>query len=185
MKPHEESIYQEYANWKITHHDLLQHLKENHSDLMIRFRHVLDVTDFLYDKLIDDPNFTEEEHHIFETGFYYIFDQIDKINQLCQDVFHGKMDELEKYTKEVNLLLSTIDFQNELLSHEQVTQDAIDDFHDFETMIESQIRNKQHVSNELFDKLDHMSYRIFNQLNIEFYPINDIFFDIADELGIL
>ena len=65
----DELKYHEYANWKMENHDLLKYLTENNSDLMIRFKHVLDVTDYLYNKLIDDPNFSEDEDQIFETGF--------------------------------------------------------------------------------------------------------------------
>lgn len=185
MKPHEESIYQEYANWKVEHHDLIEYLRNTDSDLMIRFQHVLDVTNFLYDKLIDDPSFSEEENQIFETGFYYLFDQIDIINDLSQTVFQGKIDDLEMFTKEVNLLLSIIDFQNELMSHEPQQLEALNKLHQYETLIESQIRQQEHVSVEMFEKIDEESLRIFNEAGIDFYSINDIFFDIADELGIL
>ena len=78
----DERVYHEYANWKLEHHDLLKYLVDNESDLTLRFKHVIDVTDYLYDKLIDDPNFSEEEDHIFETGFYYLFDQIEEIVKL-------------------------------------------------------------------------------------------------------
>jgi hypothetical protein len=37
----------------------------------------------------------------------------------------------------------------------------------------------------MFDHLDSISYEIFNKLNVEYYPIDDIFLEIADELGIL
>ena len=77
----DELKYHEYANWKLEHHELLKYLTENNSNLMIRFKHVLDVTDYLYDKLIDSKIFSEDEDQIFETGFYYLFDQIDKISQ--------------------------------------------------------------------------------------------------------
>ena len=185
MSTRDESVYHEYANWKLENHDLFKYLRENDSDLIIRFKHVFDVTDFLYDKLIDDPSFSDEENQIFETGFYYVFDQMDKIQQILKDTYNDQIADLEKQAKDINLLLSTIDFQNELLSVESYNQKDLDDLIQFEKEVETKIRNKEVISQETFEALDQLSYRIFHDMNVEYYPINDIFFDIADELGIL
>jgi hypothetical protein len=75
----DEKLYHEYANWKIEHHQLLKELVDRDSDLIIRFKHVIDVIDHLYDRLIDDTHYTDEEDQIFETGFYYLVDQIEEI----------------------------------------------------------------------------------------------------------
>jgi hypothetical protein len=37
----------------------------------------------------------------------------------------------------------------------------------------------------MFKRLDRMTFKIFQKLNVEYFPINDIFLQIADELGIL
>ena len=165
-------------------HDLLKNLTENNSDLMIRFKHVLDVTDYLYNKLIDDPNFSEDEDQIFETGFYYLFDQIDKITQLLKP-YQNEFKALEKRAKEINLLLSAIDFQNELATLEDYDDTDMADLIDFEQEITKKIENKEEVEEDMYEKLDRITFEIFNKLDVEYYPINDIFLEIADELGIL
>jgi hypothetical protein len=180
----DELKYHEYANWKIENHDLLKYLTENNSDLMIRFKHVLDVTDYLYNKLIDDPNFSEDEDQIFETGFYYLFDQIDKITQLLKP-YQNEFKALEKRAKEINLLLSAIDFQNELATLEDYDDTDMADLIDFEQEITKKIENKEEVEEDMYEKLDRITFEIFNKLDVEYYPINDIFLEIADELGIL
>lgn len=179
-----ELKYHEYANWKLEHHELLKYLTDNDSHLMLRFKHVLDVTDYLYDKLIDDPNFSDDEDHIFETGFYYLFDQIDKIDELLKPYQH-QFEELEKIAKEINLLLLTIDFQNELASFEDYDEDDMADLIDFEEELTRKLENKETVPEDMFKKLDQMTEEIFRKLDVEYYPINNIFLEIADELGIL
>lgn len=181
----DERVYHEYANWKIENYDLLKYLVESNSDLIIRFKHVIDVTDFLYDRLIDDQNYTDDEDQIFETGFYYLFDQIDEIVTLLKSSYKNNIKDLEQRAKDVNLLLSTIDFQNELLGVENFEQKDLEKLVDFEQNILKLLENKQEVPINLYEELDQMTLEIFNKLNLEYFPVNDIFLEIADELGIL
>lgn len=181
----DERIYHEYANWKIENHELLTYLVENNSDLIVRFKHVIEVIDHLYDKLIDDVSYSEEEDQIFETGFYYLFDQIDEILGLLKKSYQNNIKDLELRANDVNLLLSAIDFQNELLGVENFEQKDMDLLVDFEQNILKLLENKEDVPKELYEKLDLMSLEIFNKLNMEYFPINDIFLEIADELGII
>ena len=181
----DESIYHEYANWKLEVNDLVTYLRKSDSSLIVRFKHVFDVTDYLYDKLIDDPKFSEEENQIFETGFYYVYDQIDQIQKLLNETYDNQLESLEKYAKDINLFLTTINFQNELLSTENYKQRDLDKLIAFEKEIEEKLFNKESISKEMFDRLDHMTYQIFYDMDVDYYPINDIFFEIADELGIL
>jgi hypothetical protein len=181
----DERIYHEYANWKLENHDLLKYLVDSNSDLIIRFKHVIDVIDYLYDKLIDDQSYSDEENHIFETGFYYMFDQVEEILNLLNKSYHNNIKDLELRAKDVNLLLSTIDFQNELLGVENFEQKDMDQLIEFEQEVLKRLENKEEVPIDLFDKLDEYTLSLFQKLDVEYFPINDIFLEIADELGIL
>jgi hypothetical protein len=181
----DERIYHEYANWKLENHDLLKYLVDSNSDLIIRFKHVIDVIDYLYDKLIDDKNYSDEESHIFETGFYYMFDQVEEILSLLNKSYHNNIKDLELRAKDVNLLLSTIDFQNELLGVENFEQKDMDQLIEFEQEVLKRLENKEEVPIDLFNQLDQYTLTLFQKLEVEYFPINDIFLEIADELGIL
>lgn len=181
----DEQIYHEYANWKLEHHDLIKYLREHDSDLILRFKHIFEVTDYLYDQLIDDPEFSDEQHEIFETGFYYLFDQMDKIQELLKESYHNDIKALEKFSKEVNLLLSTIDFQNELLSIEDYDINHMNQLLDFENDVLDKLEHQEVIPEEMYDQLDDMTFKMFKEMDVEFYPIQDIFLEIADELGII
>ncbi len=181
----DEKIYHEYANWKLEHHELLKHLLETDSKLVFRFKHVLDVVDYLYDKLIDDPEYNEDEHNIFETGFYYVFDQFEEINQLLKNSYQNDVSKLESHAQDVNLLLDTIDFQNELLTAENFEQDDMQKLIDFEKDILKRLEANEQVPGDMYQTLDQITLEIFNKMNHAYYPVNDIFYEIADELGIL
>jgi len=181
----DEQIYHEYANWKLEHGDLIKYLREHDSDLILRFKHIFEVTDYLYDQLIDDPSFTEEQNEIFETGFYYLFDQIDKIQELLKGSYQNDIKALEKFSKEVNLLLSTIDFQNELLSLEEYDVNHMNQLLSFESDVLDKLEHQESIPNEMFEQLDEMTFKMFKEMDVDYYPIQDIFLEIADELGII
>lgn len=181
----DERVYHEYANWKIENHELLKYLIDSNSDLLIRFKHVLDVTDFLYDKLIDDNQYTDDEDHIFETGFYYVADQMDQITRLLKENYANKIKDLELRAHDVNLLLSAIDFQNEIVSLEKFEQKDLDSLIKFEEEVLKILQNKGEVPKDMYQKLDDLTYDIFQRLEVDYFPIDDIFLEIADELGIL
>src|SRR5690606_33398680 len=108
----DELIYHEYAGWKLEYNELLENLKTLNSPLYSRVETILNVLDFLYDKLIDDPAYSEEEDQIFETGFQYVYDQIKQIDTLLKDIYKGDVKALNDNSKEINLLLNTVDFEN-------------------------------------------------------------------------
>lgn len=181
----EERIYHEYASWKLEKIELIVQLKDQSSNLIVRFNHVMDVIDFLYDKMVETLQYTEEEFNIFKTGFYYIAQQIDEIETLLREHYQDDLSALEVRSKEVNLLLSTIDFQNELMGIEAFEQKDLDQLMDFENDVLSKLKQKQEIPASMFEALDTMTLEIFTRLNVEFYSINDIFLEIADELGII
>lgn len=180
----DEKMYHDYASWKMENHDLLKYLMDHNSDLILRFKHVIDVTDFLYDKLIDDETYSDEDDHIFETGFYYLYDQIEEIVKLLK-IYNNNIKDLELRAKDVNLLLSTIDFQNELLSADDYEQKDMDQLVLFEQEVLNKLEKKEVIPFSMFEKLDSITLDMFSKHKIEYYPINSIFLEIADELGIL
>ncbi len=181
----DELIYHEYAGWKLEHSELLNNLKQLDSPLLVRFENVLSVIGFLYDKLIDDPEFNEDDHEIFSTGFYYVFDQIEEIKKVLKDVYHNDYLELNLDSKKINLLLNTIDFQNELLSLDNYDQASMQFLLDFEAEVLEKLSKKQSIEESMYKKLDIESLKMFKKMQVDYYPIDTIFLEIADELGII
>ncbi|TNF09040.1 MAG: hypothetical protein EP317_01750 [Bacillota bacterium] len=181
----DELIYHEFANWKIEHHDLLKYLMEADSGLMIHFKHVLEVIDYLYDKLIDDMTYTDEEDQIFETGFLYVLEQVDKLNEVLNKSYQNNLEDLEKHAKDLNLLLATVDFQNELLGMENFDQKDLDKLISFEKYVNDMLNRKKEIPLDKFSEFDHLTDEIFSKFDYDFYTVNQIFLEIADELGIL
>ena len=68
---------------------------------------------------------------------------------------------LEKRAKEINLLLSAIDFQNELATLEDYDDTDMADLIDFEQEITKKIENKEEVEQDMYEKLDRITFEIF------------------------
>lgn len=181
----DELIYHEYAGWKLEHSELINNLKQLDSLLILRFENVLNVIDHLYDKLIDDPEFNEDDHDNFTFGFYYVFDQIEEIKRVLAEYYQNDYLLLNLDAKKVNLLLNTIDFQNELLNVENYDQQSMQFLLDFESKIIEKLTNKETIEDAMYEALDIESLKMFKKMNLEFYPIDSIFLEIADELGLI
>lgn len=181
----DERVYHEYVNWKIENHDLLKYLTDNNSDLIIRSRHIMDVVEHFYDKLVDDIDYSEEDDNIFKTGFYYLAEQIEEIKRLMEKAYQNDVKYLEKRAKDVNLMLNAVDFYHEVSSVENRLKSDSDDLEAFIIEVTQLLEDKEDIPKYMFEKLDKITYEMYNRLDIRDIPLNAIFLEIADELGIL
>jgi len=181
----DELIYHEYAGWKLEHCELLNNLKELDSPIGLRVSNILSVLDFLYDKLIDDPSYSDEEDGIFNVGFQYIHQQVDEISSIISDIYNEDFEAFSNDGIKVNLLLNTIGFQEELLNYENLDTEGLNFFLNFEQEIIEKLKKKETIDESMFKRLDNESDKIFKRLSVDYYPIEIIFLEIADELGII
>lgn len=181
----DEKVYNEFANWKLENNDFLLKLEKEASGIFFRFKHVIKVVDHYYNKLIDDTEFNDDDDAIFRTGYYYLVDQLEDIKTLLSKVYKNNISELEKHSKEINLFLNTIDFQTELLNNELDDKEDIQRLMDFDQEVYDYITDKNPIPEDFYEELDLLTFKIFRRLNINYYSINDIFLEIADELNIL
>lgn len=181
----DETTYREFANWKLENNDLIKALNEQASGIFYRFKHIIDVIDFYYNKLIDDVNYSEEDDAIFKTGFYYLADQIEDVKIILKKVYKDDITELEKHAKEINLFLNTLDFQTELFNSELEQDEDIQRLMSFDQDVYNFIMEKKEVPENYYEELDLLTLKIYKKLDLSFYSINDIFLEIADELNIV
>ena len=176
-------IYIDYANWKLEKYDLISTLVKNKSKAIARFTSVIAVVDYLYDKFVNEKSLDEDLELIFSSGFDYIYDEFMMIETLLQNKFNNDYNELEKYSKTINLLLYINDFQNEALNYEEGKFDLkpLDDLND---KVMKFLDNKKNAPDEYFAILSDITSSMFDNLDEEFHTIDQIYYEIAVELGI-
>lgn len=179
------NLYQDYLCFKEDKQELINFFIENDSNIIVRFKHVLAIIDFLYDKYCDNSTLDSNEELIFETGYTYVFDRFNIIELLLNKTFNKDLEELEKFSKTINLVLYVNDFKDEVLNIDDTNKSAIDEFSQYEDKILSLLENKEHATDIDFALLDDISVRVFSEMNTDFYGINEIFYDIGLKLEII
>lgn len=176
-------IFNDYVNWKFENHELIQNLVNRKSVTIARFTSVIVVVDYLYDQYLKNKKLTEDEQVFFEIGFDYIHDNFYTIKTLLDYNFDSNYDALEKCGKTINLLLYVNEFQAELLAADGFEKD-LKKIDDFETNIIEHLERKENVPDAYFPMLNDIISPIFERNNIEYNPIESIFFEVALEYNL-
>lgn len=175
-------IYTDYVNWKFENHDLIHQLVSNKSKTITRFTSVIAVVDYLYDQFIKRGNLTEDEELFFSMGFDYIHDNFYTIKTILEFKFNQDYKEMENYAKTINLLLYVNEFQSELLNQHKAID--LEPLNQFEQQVNSYLDKKENVPDVFFPMLDDIINPIYERYQIEFNPIESIYYEIAVEYGI-
>lgn len=179
----EDVIYTDYANWLLEIDDLLKLLKNQESFVYYRYKHILDVLNHLYYIKVETNDLTDEQDDIFSVGFSYLFDQFDQIDLLLKHTYNNELKELHLQQKTIELLLSIHEFQIDVEAI--IGTKEMEEFLELEDEVNIYINEKKEAPENLFEKLNAISANIYEKNNLDYYPISEIFFDIAIEYNLV
>ena len=186
MEQNLENQYLDYASWKKTNEKLIDFLIKKNSKIIARFRYVLMVVDYLFDKVVyERMKLSIEEEEVFEVGYQYIFDRFNTIQLVAEHVFNNNYDAMEHFAKSINLLFYILDFEDEIDSLEGDHKEEHKRFADLEDNVMQMIEAKIQVPDEYYALVDDVSLAVFDGLGVNYYGITDIFYDVAIELGLI
>ena len=186
MEQNLENQYLDYASWKKTNEKLIDFLIKKNSKIIARFRYVLMVVDYLFDKVVyERMKLSIVEEEVFEVGYQYIFDRFNTIQLVAEHVFNNNYDAMEHFAKSINLLFYILDFEDEIDSLEGDHKEEHKRFADLEDNVMQMIEAKIQVPDEYYDLVDDISLAVFDGLGVNYFGITDIFYDVAIELGLI
>lgn len=177
-------IYTDYANWKFENHEFIHELVQRKSKTIARFSSVIVVVDYLYEKYLEKNSLLEEEEIFFQCGFDYIHDNFYTIKTLLDYQFSKNYDDLESCSKTINLLLYIHEFQSELLNYDHIDLKDVQQLDDFEYKINEFLDKKENVPDVYFPMVNDIIDKVFEKNNLDFQPIESIFYEAAIEYGI-
>lgn len=179
------NFYEDYLAFKEDKYELIKFLVNNNSNTIVRFKHVLAVIDFIYERHCSDVKIDADEENIFQTGYNYIFERFNLIELMLTKIFDNNLEEMELYSKTINIILYINDFKDEVLNLDEDNKTEIDNLNEFEESILLLLENKEHATDVEFGLLNELSMKVFDDLGEEYYGLNEIFYDIALEYGII
>lgn len=184
MRP-DEKIYNEYAGWQLENNDLLKKIKTDSDNIYMRIKHVFDVIDYLYMKLTENESYSEEEDQIFKTGYFYVAHQINEIEHIVKHYYNNDFKLANAKSSEINLLLNTQDFQAEVFNSELESSQDVEELLKFDQKILNYLNKQSKVPKKIYDELDNLLMKVFDDSEINYLTVNNIFLEIAAELNIL
>lgn len=179
------NFYEDYLAFKEDKYELIKFLVNNNSNTIVRFKHVLAVIDFIYERHCSEVKIDADEENIFQIGYNYIFERFNLIELMLSKIFNNNLEEMELYSKTINIILYINDFKDEVLNLDEDNKTEIDNLNEFEESILLLLENKEHATDVEFGLLNELSMKVFDDLGEEYYGINEIFYDIALEYGII
>ena len=178
-------IFEDYNAWKKENSGLIQSLVKNKSKAIKRFACVLAVVDYLYDRHQNGKKLSEDEEVIFSTGFDYVYDSFMMIDNILQSDFNGNIEEMEKCSQTINLLLYISDFESEITSsNDEKIKKELTKLTDLDEKVNEYLERKENAPDEYFALLNDITDDIFIGNNIEIHTVEEIFYEIALEYNI-
>lgn len=175
----ENVIFNDYASWLVEYDELLTKIKEDATFIHERYKYIFNVLIYIYNKKIDNKDLiSNDELDIFVAGFNFLFAQIESINILLKTVFKDNIKELHKEKKAVSLFLDIQEFISDLETF--LEEDKIKPLQRIEEEVYNSFKNKQTLREDIFEEFNITSMNIYRENEIEFYPLKEIFYDIAD-----
>ena len=182
MWPLDNSIYKDYASWKIENSQTLEQFNDNNSAVYERLEPVYEVLNHIYDMVVEKEEVDEDLETIFQVGFNYLNTQFDIIKIYFETLFQSKCDDFADYSDMILFLLYIYDLRTDM-EKKDINPD-IEELNDLETNIENMIMERRDDHEYINSKMNETLGIVFNLMDYEYVSIIDVFVEIAENLGL-
>ena len=182
MWPLDNSIYKDYASWKIENSQTLEQFNDNNSAVYERLEPVYEVLNHIYDMVVEKEEVDEDLETIFQVGFNYLNTQFDIIKIYFETLFQSKCDDFADYSDMILFLLYIYDLRTDMENND-INPD-IEELNDLETNIENMIMERRDDHEYINSKMNETLGIVFNLMDYEYVSIIDVFVEIAENLGL-
>ncbi len=178
----DNSIYKDYASWKIENSETLEVFNDNSSVIYERLEPVYVVLNHIYDMVVEKKDVDEDLETIFQVGFNYLNTQFDIIKIYYETLFQSKCDDFVEYSDMILFLLYIFDLRADMESND--IDSDIEELNDLETNIENMIMEKRDDHEFINSKMNETLSIVFDLMDYEYVSIIDVFVEIAENLGL-
>lgn len=178
----DEFVLRDYASWKMENFEMLKKFKDDENPVYERLEPVHVVLEHIYDKACNNQEIDEDLENIFVIGFEYLHSQINVIKIYYEKLFKSNCDEFLEYSEMIIFLLFIFDLKTDLEEHG--FESDIDQINHTETYIEDMIMERRKDFDYVKDMMNSMLKHVYDYIDYEYVSIIDIYFEIAETLGI-
>jgi hypothetical protein len=177
----DEEIYRKYH--EITNHysQLIAQALNSDSIIYYRIDVCITVLDYLLNEYMTLSKLSEDEEVIFKVVLDYFENQLLELTNLLKEYFNNDLKLFFEHEQQIDLIMNTIEFQNEMLRIEHGQAADLKYFKDYETRLVTKLKNQVSFEQQDFTELDQQSAKIFKQYQ-DFYPLKFIIDDIESKL---
>ena len=178
----ELTIFEDYYSFKKENNTLIETLVKKKSKILLRFKAVFIVVDYLFEEM-KKRKLSEDEEYIFSTGYDFIYDEFEMIKSVLHDYFKDNINRMEVCSQTVNLLLLIDEVKGEVLNNDSIKKE-ITKLNELEDKVYDFLAKGEDAPDEYFELVDEITCDIFDKNNIEVNLIEEIFYEIALEYDI-
>ena len=181
-----QNTFLDYTSFLKANKELIDFLDRKISYIITRYSPIFDVLKALYEKAtVDKKELNKDEEEIFEVGFSYLYDRFVTINLIKEHVFNNNLEEMERHSKSICLLLYVNDYIDEVDGLDGNHKKDHEKLADLEQKIMKKIESKELVTDLEFAMLNDLTDPIFEAANQDFYAVPEIFYDIAFDMDLI
>ena len=178
----ELTLFDDYYNFKKENDSLISTLVKKKSKILLRFKAVFIVVDYLFDEM-KKRKLTEDEEYIFSTGYDFLYDEFEIIKSVLHEYFNDNINRMEMCSQTINLLLLVEEVKGEVLNTDKI-KNEVKKLNDLEDKIYDYLKKGEEAPDEYFELIDDITLDIFDKNDIEVNLIEEIFYEIALEYDI-
>lgn len=175
-------VLKDYASWKMENYEMLEKFKKDHNPVYLRLEPVHVVLEHIYDMACNNQEIDEDLENIFNIGFEYLYSQLNVIKIYYEKLFKSNCDEFLEYSEMILFLLFIFDLKTDIDEHGFESDD--DKINHTETYIEDMIMERRQDFDYVRDMMNSMLKHVYEMIDYEYVSIIDIYFEIAENLGI-
>lgn len=168
---------QEYKSYLSENDDFLQAFQNHNSLTYIRLSNLIKLLNIIVDKQEEEKKLSEELEIIFDSGFTFLFEQLEDIKIYYYKFFDEDFDLLFKYEHLINVYLTYEDLMVSIKEQSKLDEETKKAINDVLNEIEDVLRNKKALSIERYQEIDDLMLEISNQ-----YPDVKITLEILEEV---
>ena len=173
----------EYKEYCVSNEEFIFMLKENSSEIYDRLRDIFKVLGYI-DMLVDQYQNIEEEYEVFyETGFPYLYKQLEEVKIYYNKYFNKNYEELKKYESIINYGLYLDDLKDTLIEEELINDHIEEAIKEVAEQIELILSEKLNFDDETFDRFNAI---ISSEIRFKrrIMTMTEVFSRIVEELDI-